>query len=424
MKLCLENVRGFSGKHELEIKPLTVLVGENSSGKTTLLSALFVALQTDFPTADAFNRAPFELGSYDTIATYRGGKYGRSSCFSIGWESESSSEGIYRVRATFVSHLGAPRISEIEVSGGGYRIHGDWSKQKLTVCEGSKRPIELPLQGGEKSARSLNDLFRLVVEKSRVKGSRDDRKVARMPINLFYELTMLGSKIRPRATALAPLRTRPRRTYDEMIEAFKPEGDHVPLVLARALSSEVESDRALASALERFGKSAGLFTSLKVRRMGRQPSDPFQLRVKSIGPDANLIDVGYGVSQALPVVVDSLLAPKRHIVLVQQPEVHLHPKAQAALGTFFSELAKQGDKHYVIETHSDYLVDRIRLAVADKIISAADVAIAFLERDGLNVRLHQISLDTMGNVLDAPPAYRKFFLEEDLQMMFRGGGCS
>lgn len=422
MKLFLENVRGFAGKHELNVKPLTVLVGENSSGKTTLLSALFVALQPDFPTADAFNRAPFELGSFDTIATYRGGKYGRAPFFSIGWESEPNEE--YRVHAKFVSHLGTPRISEIEVIRGKTRLHRSVSTQEWTIQEGSNASVTLHLPISEKAAPSLNELVRLVLEQTGPRGSKEDQKSARISVDLLYELITLGSRARPRATALAPLRTRPHRTYDELIEEFKPEGDHVPLILARALSGESGGDRSLAQALAKFGKSAGLFASLKVRRMGRQPSDPFQVRVKSTGPDANLVDVGYGVSQALPVVVDSIMAPKGRVVLVQQPEVHLHPKAQAALGTFFSELAKYGEKRFVIETHSDYLVDRIRLAVSAGLLPPEYVNIAFLERDGLDVRVHELALDKMGNIVNAPAAYREFFLEEDLRLMFRGEDAS
>ena len=141
---------------------------------------------------------------------------------------------------------------------------------------------------------------------------------------------------------------------------------------------------------------------------------------RSAGPDANLVDVGYGVSQALPIIVGSILAPKGQIVLIQQPEVHLHPKAQAALGTFFSELVRDTDKRYVIETHSDFLVDRVRMAIASGKISSSDVNIAFLQRDGLDVTIHELQLDALGNIVDPPGKYREFFLEEETRLLFRG----
>ena len=64
---------------------LTVLIGENSAGKSTLLALLAAVFHREFPlNENLFNRAPFELGSFDTIATYKGGKYGRAEKFTIG----------------------------------------------------------------------------------------------------------------------------------------------------------------------------------------------------------------------------------------------------------------------------------------------------------------------------------------------------
>ena len=72
-------------------------------------------------------------------------------------------------------------------------------------------------------------------------------------------------------------------------------------------------------------------------------SDPFQLQVKvRSGPRANLMDVGYGVSQILPILVDVMRPDTRsRTFLLQQPEVHLHPRGQAALASLFVTLGKQ-----------------------------------------------------------------------------------
>lgn len=132
-----------------------------------------------------------------------------------------------------------------------------------------------------------------------------------------------------------------------------------------------------------------------------------------------MVDVGYGVSQALPIVMESIMAPNREVLLIQQPEVHLHPKAQAALGTFFSEMVATSKKQFVIETHSDHLVDRIRISVADGLIKADQVQLLYLERKGLDITIHELNLDDYGNITNAPPAYRNFFLQEELKLMSR-----
>jgi len=220
--------------------------------------------------------------------------------------------------------------------------------------------------------------------------------------------------------ALAPVRTRPRRTYDEFSEEFDPEGDHVPVLLARLWQEETEAGRAtLVEALNEFGDSSALYRRIGVRRLGHRPTDPFQILVTMAGPPVNIPDVGYGVSQALPVVVQSVLAAKRGLLLLQQPEVHLHPRAQAALGSFFARLVSKEEKHLVIETHSDYLIDRVRLEVAQGRLSADDVQILYFEKQGIETTIHQIQLDQHGNVLGAPGSYRRFFLEEEGSLFSR-----
>ena len=99
--------------------------------------------------------------------------------------------------------------------------------------------------------------------------------------------------------------------------------------------------------------------------------------------------------------------------LLQQPEVHLHPSAQAALGSLFCRVA-DWDRQIVIETHSDHLLDRVRMDVRDGAgaLKPEDVSILYFERQGLSVRIHSLRIDEEGNVLNAPPGYRRFFMDE------------
>jgi predicted ATPase len=175
----------------------------------------------------------------------------------------------------------------------------------------------------------------------------------------------------------------------------------------------------LRNTIQSFGQDAGLFQHLKIRRLGDHSSDPFQIVMTLDELDVNISDVGYGVSQSLPIVVESVLAAKQTRLLIQQPEVHLHPRAQAALGTFFAKLVASTDKHFVIETHSDYFLDRVRREVAQRILSSKDVSILFFDRVGTETKVHILELDTSGNVIGAPPSYRQFFLEEEIALLTR-----
>ena len=99
--------------------------------------------------------------------------------------------------------------------------------------------------------------------------------------------------------------------------------------------------------------------------------------------------------------------------LFQQPEVHLHPSAQAALGSLFCETASSG-RQLIIETHSDYIMDRILLDIRDKRtdLKSDDVSILYFEREDQDVSIYSIRLDEEGNVLDTPEGYRRFFKDE------------
>jgi len=222
-------------------------------------------------------------------------------------------------------------------------------------------------------------------------------------------------------TALAPVRTKPRRTYDPVSDEFRPEGDHIPLVLARVLSaaSSTKQRDQLKAALLSFGEASGLFTEVKVKSLGKSPSDPFQILIAVAGRPYNLADVGYGVSQSLPLVVQSALGGPTSLLLLQQPEIHLHPRAQAALGSLFAHLVAAQGKWLVVETHSDYLIDRIRQEVAKGTIEPRLVTLLFFERSHGATKVHPMSLDPQGNIKDAPPSYRAFFLSEEEALLGR-----
>ncbi len=120
-------------------------------------------------------------------------------------------------------------------------------------------------------------------------------------------------------------------------------------------------------------------------------------------PLHDLTNVGVGVSQVLPIVVMALLAPRGSLLIFEQPELHLHPKVQARLADFFLALALDG-KQTLLETHSEYLVDRLRLRIA----MAPDdsvrhfVNILFSEKKGTSSSLTPVEISEYGAILNWP----------------------
>ena len=216
----------------------------------------------------------------------------------------------------------------------------------------------------------------------------------------------------------APVRSKPKRTYDPGRPIRDPEGDYIPMYLAELYSQNKKVWEHLHRQLEKFGQEAGLFDQISIKQLGKRGGGPFQVQVRKFskrrkGPQRNLIDVGYGVSQILPLIAELLRSDAPDIFLIQQPEVHLHPSAQAALGSLFCQVASN-NKQLIIETHSDYILDRVRMDIRDKSspLKPEDVSILFFEHKDLDVQIHSLKHDDEGNVLGTPPGYRQFFMEE------------
>ena len=222
----------------------------------------------------------------------------------------------------------------------------------------------------------------------------------------------------------SPIRSRPKRTYDPTREFYDPEGSDVPMRLMQTQATRKKEWEALKGLLVEFGKRSGLFQNIEVKNIGGSMGNPFQLKVKVRGPNSNIIDVGYGVSQILPILVrilDPPISPRPlmgpSFFLLQQPEVHLHPRAQAELSSLLATLASGGNRAFIAETHSDYMIDRARVEIRKGNIRPEDVSLIYLEPRGNVAKVHNISFDKMANMEGVPPHYGEFFLKEYRQLM-------
>ena len=426
MFLIVENVRCLAGRHKLPIRPLTILTGENSSGKSTALSCLAAVCDPEgFPFAPGFNKAPFNLGNFDTIATFKGGRAGRAKSFTIGYDTEIS-DGVTapQVESTFRSREGQVSLAEVAIRSGA--DHATIALQEeergyvgtiKAVLHGSEQSIgfQVPRRLGAENVIRLQNLLLGVSDVT----TQEEFKVR---VDFLNGLTRLGFQMFPAvATSLAPIRTKPERTYGQLAEFYAPGGDHIPFIIERlAREQDLNPDwKQLVTTLQQFGQESGLYRTLDVRLLGNKVGDPFQILVDVGGPPVNIIDVGYGVSQSLPVVVQSVLGAPRTMLLLQQPEVHLHPRAQAALGNLFARLVAGSNAQLVVETHSDYVIDRVRQQVASGTLDAAKVMILYFERAAMETTVSELTLDSNGNIRGAPPSYRQFFLAEEVALLGR-----
>jgi len=447
----LKNFRCFRDQQTARLAPLTLLVGENSTGKTSFLALIRALWDAAYVQAvPDFKEPPYDLGSFDEIVHNRSRRIAGSEPIEAGVsvmrlqepdpDGEDWEDGPYRVDVTFVRQGTFPVPAKWRLARDGIsieeRIEGESRSLQYRTPNGEwqeSRPAHDPFVIGTRAGILGNAVLDLPFAPFHDTGPRssmpgalpwrgpssiagEDREQLRGLVDGFRGFDLPESSERPFAGA--PVRSKPRRTYDPARPVRDPEGEYVPRYLSEAFFEDRQSWSLLRGALEGFGREAGLFDEIAVRPLGKRGSEPFQIQVRkrgqrTKGPARNLIDVGYGVSQVLPIITELFRDKRTSMFLLQQPEVHLHPSAQAALGSLFCEMAHPY-RRLVVETHSDHLLDRVRMDVRDAKteLKPDDVSILFFERGDLDVRIHSLRLDGEGNVLDAPPSYRRFFMEE------------
>lgn len=420
-KVLMESVRCFREQTVLPIRPLTLLVGENSTGKTTALALIRAARELVYRAATPdFNREPFELGAYDNIAAWHGGRGKRRPMFSVGWSGTIGGRTL-ATRSEFRSDSGHPQLQRWSFQQGedlAITVSRNPRRDGEPLWEGKIGGVELDFRSGAAGVRASPGRSDLsygppLLEADLLLRSSTAPRSATSSRLLHAYRSLEAASLHRGVRSAAPVRSRPRRTYDPRLQQPDPEGAHVPMTLA-SFTLEADTEWApLAEALKEVGRETGLFRSVAIKRLGSKAggSEPFHLLIDVGARSFNIVDVGYGVSQALPVIVEALLAPQGTTFLLQQPEVHLHPRAQAGMGTFLARSCQARKHTYVVETHSDYLVDRVRLEVRRGTLAPGDVALLYFSRDKLLAKIEEVQLDERGRVIRSPEGYRGFFLE-------------
>lgn len=457
MRVRFRDFRCFHLPASVELRRINLLVGENSAGKTSFMAGtrfLFELFRRGFQ--PSFNKDPFYLGSFDQIAHFRGGRFGRAKSFFLEMEGriprlngrESQRDlflsennvgdlGGYSLSVGFCDYKGQPAIERVDFSGGPYRFSAEFKESMLlTISTPATPEVVLKLSIDDSLEPShlalsyveyvLQDL-KFMQRREKVSGKSElELLTPNLQLNdrFFEESRFLSTLFRAVMRSLpeeiyasAPVRSKPERTYNLADYGHSADGGHIPFVLAQLKYFDSKKSEDIEKELSSFGKASGLFDRVQIKPIGRGPSSPFQIIVSLPNRKSNIIDVGYGVSQALPIAAE-LLRMRSATYLFQQPEVHLHPRAQAELGSFFARVAKQRNHTLLIETHSDYLIDRIRMEVRKgQLIKPHDVSLLYFARKAHDVEIHQIEFDTVGNVVGAPEGYRDFFLEEEMRSL-------
>jgi hypothetical protein len=394
----LKNFRAFQDEVSVRIRPITVLIGRNSAGKSSLVKFLLMLRQTLESQGDSFFATDGEhvkLGTWlDLRNTQTRSRSQREDyCrFDIAIETDdlppAEIQAMWKAmsRGSVVStepnrlriNFEVPRqpihsrTSTAKFDVGGAVHYGSKFRYGRHVVDGrlegktifKKRADNLAKVGFLRFAErtdSLNKLFEGIVAERFLDGLRQE----------FLTPRHL-SPIREESQQAVQTGSPPPRDVGHRGEFAMPH-------LARILTDPREDERTKlifkhAGAVARVDKVtfsrrfSALVTHIKARNMDTQSV-------------CSLADFGFGVSQCLPIFIQGAMQFPGQLLIVEQPEAQLHATAQLEMGSFFTDLWNERKVPSLIETHSSNIILRLRKLVSKGQLQAKDISIAFFTLD-------------------------------------------
>ena len=359
----------------LPLAPLTLLSGTNASGKSSILQSLVLLHQTmqenEWSTRIILNGSISELGTVTDVVDQEHGTNG----FEIGLSDDDTG-----CHWWFVGDRGdmSLKVDKVEVRGNVTENPNTLQYLLPTHADAASRGL----------AGRIKALTYITAERE---GPREV-----YPLEDQYAVTRVG-----------------------------PRGENAVSVLYRSRDDAISPPLRITEAAPTLRHQVGarldtFFPGCAVDVQQVRNANAVTLGIKTSAATGFLrpIHCGFGITQILPIVVAALSVPEDSLVLIENPEVHLHPAGQALMGKFIAEVAHSG-RQVIVETHSDHVLNGIRRSVRSGELPAEEVALHFFR-----ARLPSVpqalspTLDSSGNIDVWPEG---FFDQFDKDMDYLAG---
>ncbi len=425
-QLRVENFKSWR-TFDVDFRPITLLYGANSSGKSSILQFLLMLKQTKDSND---NQAIVDLsGSYVELGSYRDAVYAHEENRSIKWSLEWSLTDSLSVPDPARPNTELARDDKIQVD-----VELNMRSKQVNITSlsyefGGSSFYIYKKQGRSKyQLDSLgNDDFRFIRSLGRAwdlppptRGySFPDQAQTYFKNAQFLRLfeTNYVEQI-DKIFYLGPLRENPRRQYTwsgSNPSDVGPKGERAIEAILAARARDESRNVKRKSRLKTFQeivawwlKELGLIHSFEVREVS-EGSNLYRVFVRKSAksPEALITDVGFGVSQILPVIALLYYAPVGSTVLIEQPEIHLHPAVQAGLADLFISVAHTRKIQLVVESHSEHLLTRLMRRVAEcdtpyGEIQPSDLAVYFCQNRQGTSSLEKLRVNLYGAIDNWP----------------------
>jgi predicted ATPase len=438
--LELRNFRCFE-KTNIDFSPITILAGANSSGKSSIIGSILGALQANsFPYYYSPNGEFIEMGDFQEIVHNHNNEkeigidigyidiYGNRNEISSDWINNTKTKMPMLKSMKFSSFFGDIDI----VKKTEYILTAKISDNSILQVTNEKKDEKF--QKVIKELMNLtkmgmfDDLDNIVINGNILEHKSSSIENINKTINLAnykdekFESLIRGIGAFDNLTSftnyIGSFRYQPERTYYQKSGLIKKIDRFGGGFIDQIVSWEANEDKryfALVKELEKI-------EMLRLIKTKRLSGGRYEIRVKTYGStiESNITDVGFGISQFLPIAVADKQLPSESILFLSQPEIHLHPSIQAQMGNYFADGVKNSKKQYIIETHSEYLINRLRLLVAEKKIKKDDVSLYYFSKNGSTSKTYKIDLGINGEISNAPNDFFDTYQMDTLNIAMAG----
>lgn len=438
-QLQIQNFKIWKDTGNIRMAPITLFFGANSSGKSSIGQFLMMLKQT---VESPYRKAVFypggknsavQLGSYQEMVFHR--KPDNKISFEYRWDFQDILK--FKDPVSGQSFSGDTLAFEAKVGLGDRDQHSlvlDNLKYQVIEKNVSTASIGMERKPGTKAEYKVDaEKYSLKRKPGRVwypgapvrfYGFPDEVVAYHQNADFVQALNLRHEKLFRLLSYLGPLRTKTERLYSWT--GIEPEsvgyaGENTVAAILAAHSRKINlgpkrPTKPFQEIIALELKKMGLIEEFKVNPISEQRQE-YEVKVRTKGSKdwVDLLDVGFGISQVLPVLVQCFYAPQESIILMEQPEIHLHPNAQSALADVMLDVINSRENgadrniQLIIETHSEHFLRRLQRRIAEDVVPKEKVSAYFANITKTPATLEPLQIDLFGNIQNWP---ENFFGDE------------
>lgn len=437
-QLRIQNFKGWKDTGTIRLAPISLFFGANSSGKSSIGQFLMMLKQTvESPDRKAVfypggKNTAVQLGSYQAMVFHRDSEnkiafdYRWSLTEDLKFKEPLSDRTFFGNELDFSAEVELSDSTKnlLQVSEFKYRL---FNKDAQSLSIGlSRKPDKREYTASAEQYSLVRKQMRAWAIKDVVRfyGFPDEVVAYYQNADFVQDLNLAHEKMFNSIFYLGPLRTKAERLYTwggitpESV-GFAGENTVAAILAARNRKISLGYKRPTKPFEEIIAlklKEMGLIEEFKVNPISEQRQE-YEVKVRTKGSKdwVDLPDVGFGISQVLPVLVQCFYAPAGSIILMEQPEIHLHPNAQSALADVMIDVINSRENgtdrniQLIIETHSEHFLRRLQRRIAEDFVHQEKVSAYFANISKTPATLEPLQIDIFGNIQNWP---ENFFGDE------------